>query len=250
MTLVIVTRLKVCGRDEDERTFRANTPLLLVGLAGNLAILGFPIYDDPSSLIWCAGLIAVGVVLFLIEYTLGSRNRPRAPGAAIRRPSPGRVPDMHVVVATDGSPQSLAAARRLHSFADPRKITGIPVGAVIRPLASVAFADGISEAERRRAGEWTGSFREAAQNAVDAVAAVFDGWGPTVGKEIRSGSPAAEIIEAAEQHDAGLVVVAAGGRVVSDAILIGSTAQRVQHYAPCAVLVVRPAPRARRTAQP
>ncbi|WP_425464534.1 universal stress protein [Nocardioides eburneiflavus] len=26
-------------------------------------------------------------------------------------------------------------------------------------------------------------------------------------------------------------------------MLVGSTAQRVQHYAPCPVLVVRPAPR-------
>jgi hypothetical protein len=74
--LVIVACLKLRGRDEDERTFRASTPLLLIGLVGNLAILGFSIYDDPSSLLWCAGLIAVGVVLFLIEYVAGSRNRP------------------------------------------------------------------------------------------------------------------------------------------------------------------------------
>ena len=155
---------------------------------------------------------------------------------------------MHVVVATDGSPQSLAAARHLTSFADPQKITGISVVAVIRPLASVAFADEISEPEQHAIGEGTGSFREAAQRAVDAVAAVFDEWGPKVGKQIRSGSPAAEIIKAAEERDAGLIVVAAGGRGLSDVILVGSTAQRVQHYAPCPVLVVRPAPRSRRTA--
>ncbi|MGY1721847.1 universal stress protein [Blastococcus sp. SYSU DS0533] len=153
---------------------------------------------------------------------------------------------MHVVVATDGSPQSLAAAHHLTSFADPRKITGISVVAVIRPLASVAFADEISE-PAGRAGEWTGSFREAAQRAVDAVAAVFDGWGPEVHRQVRSGSPATEIIEAAEELAAGLVVVAAGGRGLSDVILVGSTAQRVQHYAPCPVLVVRPAREPRRT---
>jgi nucleotide-binding universal stress UspA family protein len=156
---------------------------------------------------------------------------------------------MHVIVATDGSPQSLAAARHLKSFADPAKVTEISVVAVIRPLASVAFADEISEAEQHEIGEGTGSFRAAAQRAVDAVAAVFDDWGPKVGKQIRSGSPAAEIIKAATEHDAGLVVVASGGRGISDVILVGSTAQRVQHYAPCPVLVVRPAPRPRRTAQ-
>jgi nucleotide-binding universal stress UspA family protein len=153
---------------------------------------------------------------------------------------------MHVIVATDGSPQSLAAARHLTSFADPGKITAISVVAVVRPLASVAFADEISEPEQHEIGEGTGSFREAAQRAVDAVAAVFDNWGPEVDKQIRSGSPAAEIIRAATEHDAGLVVVAAGGRGISDVILIGSTAQRVQHYAPCPVLVVRPAPRPRK----
>ena len=48
---------------------------------------------------------------------------------------------MHVIVATDGSKQSLAAARHLKSFADPTKITDVSVIAVIRPLAAVSFAD-------------------------------------------------------------------------------------------------------------
>jgi len=154
---------------------------------------------------------------------------------------------MYVVVATDGSPQSLAAAHHLTSFADPDKIASVSVVAVIRPLASVAFADEISEEEQHPIGEGVGSFRQAAQRAVDAVAAVFDGWGPAVDRQVRSGSPAAEIIKAAEERDAGLIVVAAGGRGLSDVILVGSTAQRVQHYAPCPVLVVRPPLRSRRT---
>lgn len=147
---------------------------------------------------------------------------------------------MHVIVATDGSRQSLAAAKHLKSFADPTKVTEISVVAVIRPLASVAFADDLSE------GTFAGSFRDAAQSAVDAIAAVFEGWGPKINKRIRSGSAANEIIKAAKQYDAGLVVVAAGGRGLSDSVLVGSTAQRVQHYAPCPVLVVRPAPKAKR----
>ena len=72
--LVIVACLKLRGQDEDERTFRASTPLLLVGLAGNMAILGWSVYDDPVALLWCAGLVAVGVVLFLVEYFFGTRD--------------------------------------------------------------------------------------------------------------------------------------------------------------------------------
>ena len=148
---------------------------------------------------------------------------------------------MHVVVATDGSQQSLRAARHLKSFADPSKISDISVIAVIRPLAAVAFADELSPVDRRKADLEAGGFRKAAESSVTTVAAVFDGWGPKVHQKVRSGSPANEIIKAATQLSAGLVVVASGGRGVSDTVLVGSTAQRVQHYAPCPVLVVRPA---------
>jgi amino acid transporter len=73
-SLVIIACLKLRGQDEDERTFRANTPLLFVGLLGNAAIFYWSIDDDPTSLIWCAGLVAVGVVLFLVEYLFGKRT--------------------------------------------------------------------------------------------------------------------------------------------------------------------------------
>ena len=153
---------------------------------------------------------------------------------------------MHVIVATDGSRQSLAAVKHLKSFADPEKISDVSVIAVIRPLASVAFADELSSADKRKAAAETGSFRDAAQNAVDVVAAELEAWGPKVHRRIRSGSPANELIKAAKQLSAGLMVVASGGRGLSDAVLVGSTAQRLQSYAPCPVLVVRPAPRARK----
>ncbi|MGH3431484.1 MAG: amino acid permease, partial [Thermocrispum sp.] len=75
--LVIVACLKLRGRDESDRTFRANTPLLFLGLLGNAAILGWSIYDDWTALLWCAGLVAVGVVLFLVEYVFGRRSQRR-----------------------------------------------------------------------------------------------------------------------------------------------------------------------------
>lgn len=150
---------------------------------------------------------------------------------------------MHVIVATDGSKQSLAAARHLKSFADPEKITDVSVVAVIRPLAAVSFANELTD--RQKAGFDSLSFREAAETAVEVVAGEFQDWGPKVHRRIRSGSPANEIIKAARQLNAGLVVVASGSRGLSETVLVGSTAQRIQHYAPCPVLVVRPAPRPR-----
>jgi nucleotide-binding universal stress UspA family protein len=98
-------------------------------------------------------------------------------------------------------------------------------------------------------GSKQSTFREAAQNALDVIGKEFTGWGPKVTKKVRSGSPANEIIKAAGDLDAGLVVVASGSRGLSEAVLVGSTAQRVQHYAPCPVLVVRPAPKRPRTSR-
>ncbi|HXH77047.1 APC family permease [Nocardioides sp.] len=72
--LVIVTCLKLRGHDEDDRAFRANTPLLIVGLVGNLAILFWVVYDDPASLLWCAALLAVGGLLYVAEKLFGSRS--------------------------------------------------------------------------------------------------------------------------------------------------------------------------------
>lgn len=72
--LVIVSCLRLRGQDEHDEIFRASTPLLVVGLVGNLAILGFTVYDDPHSLLWCAGLLGVGGVLFLAEYVFGDRG--------------------------------------------------------------------------------------------------------------------------------------------------------------------------------
>lgn len=147
---------------------------------------------------------------------------------------------MHVIVATDGSRQSLAAARLLTSFADAAKITDVSVVAVLSPLAAVPFANELSGPSRAEAGDpGAFSFRDEAQAATAVVMAEFEGWGPRVHRQVRSGSPAAEIVKAAHELEADLVVVASGSRGLSETVLLGSTAQRVQHSAPCPVLVAR-----------
>ncbi len=77
--LVIVACLRLRGRDETPDTYRANTPLLFLGIVGNLAVLAYTLIDDPGALLWVAGLLAVGLVLFLLEKSYGHRQvRPAA----------------------------------------------------------------------------------------------------------------------------------------------------------------------------
>ena len=147
---------------------------------------------------------------------------------------------MHVIVATDGSRASLVGARQFKWIADSREITEVTVVAVVSPYAAVPFANELGERQPTELTEL--SFSEEAQTAVDLVAAEFDGWGPTIHRQVRSGSPAQEIIRLAEDVEADLISLASGSRGLTRTILLGSTASRVQHSAPCPVLVCRPTP--------
>lgn len=145
---------------------------------------------------------------------------------------------MHAIVATDGSQASLAAARQFQWIADSREITDVTVVAVVSPYAAVPFANELTE--RRNTEPTDFSFQDEAAAAVDLVAGLFDGWGPTIHRQVRSGSPASEIIRAAQEVGAGLISLASGSRGLTATILLGTTAARVQHSAPCPVLVCRP----------
>jgi amino acid transporter len=80
--LVIVACLKLRGRDESERTYRANTPLLILGILGNLTVLVYTLIDDPGALLWVAGLLAVGTLLYLAEKFFGHKqDRPAGTSA-------------------------------------------------------------------------------------------------------------------------------------------------------------------------
>jgi nucleotide-binding universal stress UspA family protein len=151
---------------------------------------------------------------------------------------------MHVIVATDGSQSSLVGARQFKWIADSREITDVTIIAVVSPYAAVPFANEIGP--QHTPGTTELSFNDEAKVAVATVAAEFQSWGPRIHTQIRSGSPAQELIRAAEDLDADLISMASGSRGLSRTILLGSTASRVQHSAPCPVLVCRPTPHSAR----
>lgn len=79
--LVIVAALKLRGHDEDEGTFKSSTVLLLAGILGNAVLLGYVVYTDPASLIYCAALLALGLALFAIEHFFGAKSDAAQTGA-------------------------------------------------------------------------------------------------------------------------------------------------------------------------
>lgn len=75
--LVIISALKLRGQGEREDTYRANTGLLYLGVVGNFVLLGYVIFDDPRSLYWVVGLLALGFALYLAQrVSAGRSGRP------------------------------------------------------------------------------------------------------------------------------------------------------------------------------
>jgi basic amino acid/polyamine antiporter, APA family len=73
--LVIISALMLRKDPEHpDSSFRAPTPLLYVGIAGNAGLLFYTIQDDPSLLLYCGGLLAVGLVLYAVHRVAGRKN--------------------------------------------------------------------------------------------------------------------------------------------------------------------------------
>jgi nucleotide-binding universal stress UspA family protein len=149
----------------------------------------------------------------------------------------------HVLVATDGSEQSLKAVRYLRDLLKDATPERVSIIAVVRPLAAVPFASDFGEEEHvaQLAADdpETYSFQRAAREAVDRVARELEGVETEVHTLVRIGTPADQIIRAADELEADLIVIGGRGKGAIEAIVLGSVAYRVLHHAPCPVLVTR-----------
>ena len=147
----------------------------------------------------------------------------------------------HILIATDGSEQSLQAARYLRTLLGAAPLERVSVLAVIRPLAAVPFASDFGEEDYAVQHETSmgHSFQKAAREAVERIAAEFRDVASQVNTLVRSGDPAEQIVRAAIELEADLIVIGGRGKGAIQAILLGSVAYRVLHHAPCPVLVTR-----------
>lgn len=76
----------------------------------------------------------------------------------------------------------------------------------------------------------------------ERVASLLAPSGVTAEVVLGAGSPHAELVRIAREHDATMVVVGASGTSGLNRVIFGSTAGQVVRYAHCPVLVARPSP--------
>jgi nucleotide-binding universal stress UspA family protein len=141
----------------------------------------------------------------------------------------------NIVVATDGSKYSVAAASEAIGLAK-RNGSALTVLSVVPSDIDTPVDIGftvnqqelIAEKEMQEAEKNARSVKEAAQNEGVAVKAF-----------IMSGKPADAIIEIAKERRADLIVLGSHGRTGLERLLMGSVAERVIVLTTCPVLVVK-----------
>jgi multicomponent Na+:H+ antiporter subunit G len=134
-----------------------------------------------------------------------------------------------VMLTTDGSPQSLAAAELLASW---------PIFD-LTPINVVTVSGDGPPARREGAPDATTN----GQRAVDLTAAQLMDAGREVVTEVLRGRPADRLVETARVRGDDLIVIGSRGRTGLGRTLLGSVAGEVLAAASCSVLIVAPPPR-------
>jgi nucleotide-binding universal stress UspA family protein len=134
-----------------------------------------------------------------------------------------------LVIAVDGSQ---SAARAVQTVASWPLLHGLPATAV----AEIGV-------------EGTDERRLQLQGEVDRAVDTLRRAGMIVEGEVRSGDPADQVVKAARDHGADLLVVGTRGLAALQRLLLGSVARKVLLHTAASVLVVRPAKEAKREAE-
>lgn len=145
--------------------------------------------------------------------------------------APARAPT-RILLATDGSPHSLAAARFLAHF-PLRSGVRIDVLAVVDGLHSLYAEHGSADLSDLLALE-----RRGAAEVIRQAVEVLEATGRTATPAIRHGDAKREILAAARELESDLIVMGARGVGGFRGMILGSVSRAVSKAAPCSTLVV------------
>jgi len=157
-------------------------------------------------------------------------------------PSPSRRP-MKVLLATDGSEFSLAAARVIASQPWPPdtifKVLSVQELVIVGNQMEAASLSAIYPATLLE--ELTTQSEGQAKSAIETARDILRGAGLMLhdGDPMPLGEPRAVILDTAKNWGADLIVVGSHGRRGLDRFLLGSVTEAIAVHAPCSVRVVR-----------
>lgn len=145
---------------------------------------------------------------------------------------------MRILVATDASQHAIRAAGlalRLVRELKQADVVVVNVGHIPDVALGASGVPGGSV----DLGGLIESLDQAGRRILDQTAEVFSGVDITVRRDYRMGDPAAEIVGAAREHKADLIVMGSRGLGQIGGLVLGSVSERVLQLAHSPVLIVR-----------
>jgi nucleotide-binding universal stress UspA family protein len=143
---------------------------------------------------------------------------------------------LRIVVAADGSTHALKAAELAARLA--RETRGAEVMVVnvghIPTIALGGPGDGLVDFAAMEE-----ALEQAGRTILDQTMKAFAGIDARVTRVYRRGDPTAEILKAAKEHKADLIVMGSRGLGQIGGLILGSVSERVLHGAHIPVLIVR-----------
>ena len=158
-----------------------------------------------------------------------------APCNVLVVPRTAQVEFRNILVATDGSKYSTAAASEAIGIAKRNNAELTVVAVVPAELLAPVDIDFVTVSRQKLAD----AEMEVAEKNAKAVKDAAAKEGVSAKAFVMTGKPADAIIETAKEQKSDLVVVGSHGRTGLDRLLMGSAAERVIVLATCAVLVVK-----------
>ncbi len=138
-----------------------------------------------------------------------------------------------ILVAVDGSDQSMAAAEKAIQIARRDKADIIALHVLQLPTVghyTPSLFNDVIENGGREAEKWFSKIKsKAGNNGVQVKTQMVESVG----------TPASAIVDRAEKEKVDLIVMGTRGRTKLKKVLLGSVASGVVTYAPCTVMVVR-----------
>lgn len=140
----------------------------------------------------------------------------------------------HVLVPTDGSDASVAAARLTYRIA---RIFDAKVDLLF--VIDLLLCEELRRFDQRELEEIQRELLEQGERVVGVLRDEGERQGLTVVSTVRRGDPFEEIVDMAQKREVDLIVMGHVGRRPRARVLLGSVAERVLEFAPCPVMVVK-----------
>jgi len=152
---------------------------------------------------------------------------------------------MHVLLATDGSSSSIAAAQKASELLRPADhvtllcvVSEVP-GNEAMGVQAVGMG-GTAVLPDNLDAMWDHEMKEATEELERTAAKLTS---TRIDKRIEIGDVGGTVCRVAEELNVDVIVVGSHGRRALERFVLGSASSQIVRHAPCAVLVVRPAPK-------